>query len=116
MENVISSVVPATESNYLVVLQPFVVASYDRILAYRISSNGTKHRGSRVAILASGSEMELNGNFENRPTNYGIMDAQGRINASGYLYNNINEFSQAFHNAASKLSEKFNADPDTFSK
>jgi len=94
MKNQINFVLPAASGTYLVTAQSESLASYDPILAYRVSDVWRCEIGQRVAILASGDEVELADDYES-PRNFGVMDSTGKVCSRGLLFDDALSFCES---------------------
>lgn len=93
MKSQTTYIIPAPACTYLVIAQNPDLASFDPILAYRLSSTGTAGSGPRIAMLASGEEVDLAEDFD-RISEFGVMDASGNISSGGQLFSDIESFCQ----------------------
>ena len=87
-------ILPAPAGTYLVIAQSACLATFDPVIAYRISGERSDGVGSRVALLASGDEVELAEDYA-EVRDFGVMDPLGRVCSGGLLFHDVESFCEA---------------------
>lgn len=88
-------IVQAPSGTYLVRAQARGLVSYDPIIAYKLSrAGGPQGVGNRIAMLASGDELELAETFEGQ-RQFGVMDHNGRVYSSMTLHDDAESFCES---------------------